>query len=65
MDHLQKAKKATQRAAYKIRQRLHQVMNIETDALLKALNFGMVCLLKKVNAHTQRLIYKRILVIVC
>jgi len=56
MDYLQKAKEAKPRATYKIRQRLHQAMNIEMVVLLKTLNFGMVCLLRKLSLHSQRLI---------
>ena len=56
IDRLQKVKKAKPRAADKIRQRLHQAMNIETKALLKALNFGTLYLLKKLSAHSQRFI---------
>ena len=58
MNHLQKAKKATPRAVYKIRQCIHQAINIETQVLLKAqLNFGMVCLLNNsaVSTHSQTL----------
>jgi len=52
MDRLQKA---TLRAAYKIRQRLHQTMNIAMEALLKVLNFVTVCLIKKLSTHSQYL----------
>ena len=50
MDRLQKAKKAIPRAAYKIRQRLHQALKIEMNTLIKVLNFGRVYLLKKTQS---------------